>query len=145
MGRGKAMSFELTIAARKDPLAASGADAVSPAAASHTTIVLNGSFDDGASREILRTASELSERPDDSVLVRIENVEAADARSLRSFAEGVMELRRAGRNVQVVVRSEALYVTFSGLPHAHDWLVAFSQSDVDGARRALHLNHPDAE
>jgi anti-anti-sigma regulatory factor len=136
------MSFELTVAAKRDPNERSG-PVSSLVPSSCTAIALNGTLDDEAVRAVLKTVSELATRDADSILVQMEDVDGGKAECLTSLARGLMTLRADGTNVQVACRDEAFYAKMAGTVDSRDWLMSSSASDPHVPRRALHVDGTD--
>jgi anti-anti-sigma regulatory factor len=136
------MSFELTVAVKRDPLETRAGNASNAASASHAEITLNGTFGPDASRDVLLAISTVARDGADSILVDMDDVVSDDRACLEAFAVGLMSLRQEGVQVQLTVRGAALHEELRQLPQSRDWLVAYSENPVGGARRSLHLDGP---
>jgi hypothetical protein len=130
------MSFELAISTKRDPL--DGRPTPNPASACHTTVTLNGIFDEAAARAVLGTIEELVGEEATSILIEMQAI--AGVTDFEHFAAELMRLRAAGKHVQVAVRDPALHARMSSLDDARDWLVVYSEVPVDGARRGIHVD-----
>jgi len=136
------VSFELTIAMKRDPVAGLFSNDGSASPPPYAAIVLNGLFDDAASNAVLKMVTDASDEGAASILVDMEAVVADDAACLQAFAERLMSLRRTDIHVQVVVHESGLHEHLAILPDSRDWLIAFTDAPVAGPRRALHVDGP---
>jgi anti-anti-sigma regulatory factor len=124
----------------RDPL--EGRPGSDPAPGTATTIVLNGTLDDTASHEVLRVIDEQFVAGAESIIVDLEEVQASNAATMSSLAEGLMSSRATGRHVQMKVRNAELHAAMATLPDARDWLLADIGADTSAARRAIHVDGP---
>ena len=134
------MSFELTIASKREPASESVSGATQPAAPSYVAIALSGTFDEEASHAVLSTVDELDAPTSESVIVNMTNVVANDPVCIETFALGLMSLRSEGRQVQVAAPDAALHEMMAKAPSARDWLMSREVAEPSGPRRALHLD-----
>ena len=132
------MGFELTIASKHEAAPEDVRDVVCVS----TSIDLDGTFDRAALRRALETVCDERGEHRGSVLVRFHDVVANDEAALAGVASDVMRLRRAGRDVQIVVDDRSFHGRMSRLPDARDWLVGYSDREIDGPRRAIHVDGP---
>jgi len=140
--RSKPMSFELDIAAKRDPLERRKTGDPMSTTGPYTAIALNGIFDAGASQKILRTVTDVFEMGADCVLIDMEDVSAHDDACLQDFAAALMSLRGSGRHVQVVARQSDFHTMLAQAPGSRDWLRNFTDANVSEARLAIHLDGP---
>jgi anti-anti-sigma regulatory factor len=136
------MSFELDIAAKRDPLDGRKTGDRMSTAGPYTALTLNGIFDERASQRILRAVTDIFDMGADSVLIDMEDVSAHDDACLQNFAAALMSLRGSGRHVQVVARQSAFHAALAQAPDSRDWLRNFADGNVGEARLAIHLDGP---
>ena len=133
------MSFELTIAARKDPAGVGTSAKQDSPPKTSATIVLKGTLD-GKSMEAVRTlVDDTLAGGAVSILVELRDVDASE-QTLRDLGDRMMLERNHGLPVQVIVKDRVLHERMAALPRARDWLLAFTESDVGGARKAIHVD-----
>jgi len=135
------MSFERYIAAKRDPVEGLEAAARSIRPAQPTaTLVLNGTFDDSAARNVLTEIEQLVASGKASIVIDMQDVRVTDLARLGRFVEDVMALRGAAADVQIAVRDAGLYDMMRALPDARDWLLSKPDAEPTGGRRSLHLD-----
>ena len=136
------MSFELNIAVRHDSLEKQDGSEPSAKRGVYTAITLNGILDAEASQALLQMVADVCREGADSILIDMEGVDAPDHGCLEHFAAGLMSLRSEGRHVQVNVQHSTFHARMSKAANSRDWLLAFSEADGKGLRRAIHLDGP---
>jgi anti-anti-sigma regulatory factor len=135
------MSFELIVAVKRDPSERDGVAGGAPRSrASYTSIALNGVATSAAAREVLGTISELFDEGTECIIVELQTIEASDPSGLQTLAEGIMAIRAANRQVQILAHAPALHERMLLMPDARDWLMTSAETGAGGARRSIHLD-----
>ena len=141
--RDEAAPFQLEISAKRDPLESGVDETPSAPPDSCATISLNGLFNNDACDGVFGTISRLFGAGTDSIVIEMQNVQADDASCLERFAAELMALRSAGRHVQVLARKASMHASLALLASSRDWLLSFTNSNVRGARRGIHVDRAE--
>ncbi len=139
------MAFNLQISAKRDPLERLNADSGPRHPAPCAVIMLNGTFSEAASREVLGAIADLIGDRTDSIIVEMQDVSSDDADCLQRFVTDLMSLRNAGRNVQLAVRDPSLHATLAGWASSRDWLLWPADVEIDGGRRGIYVDPPSVD
>lgn len=137
------MSFDLSIAVKRDPREtdrSAKSDAADQPQAALVSFVVNGEFREAGHIELIRRVRQAFEDGADTVTIEMQDIALQDVACLERFAASIMAERAAGRQLQVVARKPYFYATCASIAGSRDWLVAYTQADMTGGRRAIHVD-----
>jgi anti-anti-sigma regulatory factor len=100
------VGFELTIAAKRDPVAKlkalHDAEPVLEWSPPVATVEISGLFSEASGRELESRIESVLHHPADTIVIRFSDIACNDSLSLAHFAKWLTALRRAGHDVRLV-------------------------------------------